>query len=249
MEQEDAPDPTYVAPVSGSSATISLNDFRQAMRNAQSTRRADMTGDKYVDAMQRMGVSLDWRVQNAPEFLGSVKKEFWPSKVVDQSTGKMVCFWEGDINLKVGRRFFAEHGYIVTVALCRMHSMSADIANADPYGSPQDAYMKTLQHFWMGDNDAGVQAVIASTVSAGSLKDGYSPRFAAYKWGSHNMGQHSKPVATFGEPWAITGQPANLADAVFPNVSYDIPLIGREFPLVTMTTYRADGPSPIRTHY
>ena len=62
----DAPDPTYVAPVSGGNATISLNEFRQAMKNAYSTRRADMTGDKYVDAISRMGVALDWRVQIDP---------------------------------------------------------------------------------------------------------------------------------------------------------------------------------------
>ena len=55
VDSADAPDPTYIAAVSGAQATISLNDFRKAMKDAYSTRRADMTGDKYVDAMRRMG--------------------------------------------------------------------------------------------------------------------------------------------------------------------------------------------------
>ena len=80
VDSADAPDPTYIAAVSGAQATISLNDFRKAMKEAYATRRADMTGDKYVDAMRRMGVALDWRVQMAPEFLGKSEVDFYPKR-------------------------------------------------------------------------------------------------------------------------------------------------------------------------
>ena len=85
MATDQAPDREYDAPVTGTApnqvATISLNAFRERLVQARSDRRAQMTGDKYVDAMRRLGVNLDWRVQMAPEFLGQSLVEFDAKRV------------------------------------------------------------------------------------------------------------------------------------------------------------------------
>ena len=52
-------------------SSIPLNDFYRQMMNARSQQRSQMTGDKYVDTLARMGVDATWMIAERPEFLGS----------------------------------------------------------------------------------------------------------------------------------------------------------------------------------
>lgn len=246
----DAPDPTYVAPVSGANATISLNEFRQAMKNAYSTRRADMTGDKYVDAMARMGVALDWRVQMAPEFLGKASMDFFPKRTrvtAETDTGAPVAYFSETMNLKVGRRFFAEHGYIFAVLLVRPNMINFGSGSSlPPDYAPQDAYQVDLEDFWLGDNQTGVSTMLAPTFHSGA-GGGYMPRFGYLKWGQNLCGQRSD-VATYGNPWCMFDQPNGFDDAVYPASPHD-PAPEREFSVVVASAFRTDGPSPVKITY
>ena len=81
MLDSELKSPTYDA----TTVPIDLNEFYRQMMSARSARRANMSGDKYVDALRRMGVEPDWRIQLAPEFLGRVDKDVFPVVIV---TGK-----------------------------------------------------------------------------------------------------------------------------------------------------------------
>lgn len=251
VAQDDAPDPTYVAPVSGANATISLNEFRQAMRNAFSTRRADMTGDKYVDAIARMGVSLDWRVQMAPEFLGKSSVDFFPKRTrvtAENDTAKPVAYFSETMSLKVGRRFFAEHGYIFAVLVVRPHMINfGPGATVPPRYAPQDAYQYDLEDFWLGDNQTGVSPILAGSFNSGAAgvaNNGFMPRFGYLKWGQNLAGQISD-VASRGNPWCMFDQPSSLNDAVYPDIPFN-PNPERDHQVVVCSAFRSDGPSPVK---
>ena len=247
VDSADAPDPTYIAAVSGAQATISLNDFRKAMKDAYSTRRADMTGDKYVDAMRRMGVALDWRVQMAPEFLGKSEVDFYPKRTrvtTETDTAKPVAYFSETMNLRVNRRFFAEHGYIVTVLLVRPHMVPmATGANPVSKFAPQDAYVNTLDEFWLGDNQTGVTPVAVGTVCNGT-GTAYMPRFGYLKWGQMLAGQVSD-WSTYGTMWAGFDQPTSLDTLVYGDVNFD-PTPERASQIVAWSTYRSEGPTPVK---
>jgi hypothetical protein len=246
--QADAPDPTYVAAVAGAQATINLNEFRQAMRNAYSTRRADTTGDKYVDAILRMGCSLDWRVQMAPEFLGKVSQDIWPKRTrvtTATDTAKPVAYYSETMNLKVGRRFFAEHGMLVTVLCVRPHlTRTASGTTGVARAAPADAYANDLSEFWLGDNQTGQTAVNAGSISAG-VADLYSPRFGYLHWGQNNQGLASD-VATSGVQWCNPQVAASFQEALYPTWAFSPSASVRQNEVVAYSTYRSDGPSPVK---
>lgn len=246
--QSDAPDPTYIAAVSGAQATINLNEFRQSMRNAFSTRRADTTGDKYVDAILRMGCSLDWRVQMAPEFLGKVSVDFWPKRTrvtTATDTAKPVAYYSETMNLKVGRRFFAEHGMIVTVLAVRPHLTRTSSATSGlARGAPQDAYVNLLEEFWLGDNQTGQSTVTGTTISAGAA-DLYMPRFGYLHWGQNNQGAVSD-LAISGVQWCNPYVAGSYPSALYPTWPFTPAAAVRQNEIVAYSTYRSDGPSPAK---
>jgi len=169
MNNADIASSTYVAPVTGTSpnqiATVTLDDFRQSMANAYSKRRGRMTGDKYVDAMARMGVSLDWRVQNAPELIGTAKMEFYPkeSKSSDLATlGQPIAYFREQMRLKTRRAFCAEHGVVFAVIVIRPHVFIDDAKGA------MDQWQTSIDDFFLGDNQVGSDTYPSNYVSGSS---------------------------------------------------------------------------------
>lgn len=112
-------------PVVGTDAVLVLDDLQRSLRANTSRRKQRMTGDKYVDTMRLMGVELDWRVQMAPEFLGSSQQvimgQTTDSTFPDGDTGstfaQQVTRYAGQQQLMLKRRLaFAEHGIIFVLA-------------------------------------------------------------------------------------------------------------------------------------
>lgn len=249
-QKGQAYDPQFNAPVTGTApnqtADISLNDFRRAMQSAKQGRRAAITGDKYVDAMMRLGVKLDWRVQQAPEFLGAAHVEFEPSDTRASYsasdtptggaafTGQAYSRYQSSVTLKTPRRFFSEHGYVFGVLVVRPFAFQND------FFSPADALVRTYDQFFLGENNAGVQDWAANNWCGGN-ENVVSHRFE-YLLSGNNMSGRASPGA-----WLPSDASGSFNQAVYVQ-NFDVPQIdlldGAQ--LASLTRCRMIGPTPVK---
>lgn len=136
---------TFSAGVTGGNAVINLDDLARALRDNRARRRQKSTGDKYVDTMRLMGVELDWRIQMAPEFLGSSQQVVFPrerNSTTATDLGARAFSWEGQQQLVLKRRVaFAEHGYLIALAGFRP-LMSVQAAAVDANDTTLDSIFR-----------------------------------------------------------------------------------------------------------
>lgn len=151
MRERSYSSQTYTAAVSGASATIVLDDLSRALRDNRARRRQKMTGDKYVDTMRLMGVELDWRVQMAPEFLGSSQQVVFPQQ---RSSTDPANLGARGSSLDFRHQFmlkrpvaFSEHGVVLLLAGVR------PLVGQDT--SSMDARMDSLDEFFRPDTSGG----------------------------------------------------------------------------------------------
>lgn len=245
QSEADIAQQTFTGTVAGSVATLNLNDLRQALRNAYSGRRADMTGDKYVDALARMGVNLDWRVQMAPEFLGMQSCDFMPrdSRASDATnTGRAWSRYQGQCSLKTPRRFFAEHGIVWVVAAMRPHDYPLSVRPA------ADAIMlnRDRDTVFLGDNDSGTFLPFDADVGANTTGAGQTyraPRFTPYLKGQNLIGS-----AGTGS-WAYR-QDKNAVDVIYPGITTSVTLQD-QLPTGQFAVHgqvRFNGPTPVKAN-
>lgn len=196
-------EPTYAA------SPIVLNDFYREMMNARSRRKANMTGDKYVDALRRCGVDPDWRIQMAPEFLGRFDKEVMPVKTFDTTSaniGDSVSRYETTIDVNCKRKMFAEHGYIVGIFVLRPHLFNQNM------NFPPDALSVALDDFYLGDNERSQDEINQSQVSSGVAQDMFISRLAHLRDGYNFRGKGTGA----GSPWCLLNTPAVGEEVVYP---------------------------------
>lgn len=249
MQQNSAPDDDFEADVSGTApnmiASIPLNEFRQAMKDAHSSRRSGLTGDKYVDAMRRMGVQLDWKIQNAPEFLGSVSADFDaketratytpadPPPAGASQTGRSYARFNERMRLSTRRKFFAEHGIILTFLVIRPFVFNTNLPG------PWDCFVQRRENFYLGDNQTGVNETTAARLGV-TGSDWYMPRFAWLRAGQNLTGRQSTA------PWIVTNTPTDVQSQIWPTVSVpQDPVLTYDF--ASYTRYRSSGPTPVRS--
>lgn len=251
MLQEDTPDLSYDAPVTGTApnqvASIPLNRFREQLNAAQSQRRQAMTGDKYVDAMRRMGVNLDWRVQLAPEFIGMQEKDFGPKETkatygTDPETqvvlGRSVAKYQETVGFRFGRKFFAEHGIVIACLAVRPHSF-----NVTAMG-PVSAYVKDRPSLFWGDNNAGTTDIPARILGGPGIPDQFvrTSKFAQYYTGNNITGRRSVTTS----PWVVVDTPTNSAEMVYPTLEVPIDTGATTSQLVVYGRIKSAGPTPIK---
>lgn len=151
---------SYLASVSGATATILLDDLAAALRDSRARRRQKLSGDKYVDTMRLMGVDLDWRVQMAPEFLGSSQQVVFGKVAQSASSTDLApraTEWSGQHQLVIKRSLaFAEHGSIMVLAGMRPLVGVATV-------NPPEAVFTTQSQFFRPDTAQGPTATSAST--------------------------------------------------------------------------------------
>lgn len=152
MKQGSYASDTYLASVSGSTATIVLDDLQAALRDSRAKRRQFAVGDKYVDTMRLMGVELDWRVQMAPEYLGSSQQVLYgrTTQATDSTDlQSRVTSWDGRHRMALNKRFsFAEHGSLVVFMGFRpLMCLSS--------ASAPDAYMVDWDDYFRADANSG----------------------------------------------------------------------------------------------
>ena len=129
-------------------SSIPLNDFYRQMMNARSQQRSQMTGDKYVDTLARMGVDATWMIAERPEFLGTKSQMVGPqltANTSDTGTGQEVARFQAKLKCSIKSKHFAEHGYIVGVSSCRP---LLTINNR----SAADSYVGGIDEFYSADN-------------------------------------------------------------------------------------------------
>lgn len=207
--------------VSANQISIPLNDFRHQLEIAREFKRRDMSGNKYVDAMLSMGVKLDWRVQQAPELLSLQKGEFAASITVaqnkdpldtNQTLGQFSTYYDVRGQHRTGRKFFAEHGTILTVAVMRPH-----VFNESAGGSYFQNAVAQDEYFWGNNMDGKTTAIPGNVVGSVAGSSAQLPRFQQFESGQNVMG-------TFGPtPWVVSRDigdpPPNIDMLVYPVVT------------------------------
>jgi hypothetical protein len=247
IRNAEVPDVIMEVPVAGAIASISLNELRANMQIAKQMRRAEMTGDKYVDAMLRMGVKLDWRVQMAPEFLGAAHKEFQPkdTRATYSATvpapdganaGQSFSRYQDQFQMKVPRKFFAEHGYIMVLLAVRPFAFNA------AFRAPADATPLIYKNWFLGENQVGVDQWNAGQFSAEPDTTQVFSMSYQHLLSGHNMrGQY-----TAGGSWVPVDQSVGIDDAIFIE-DFNIASTDQiEHQMAVFTRIRSGGPTPVK---
>jgi len=205
---EKDPDPTFNAPVSGSDAVINLRQLRESLREADQTIRQQMSSDKYVDVLRSYGVRLDWRIQQAPEFLGRASTGLKPRGVPSTSGAGTIGItksrFEAELALRIGRKFFAEHGTIWVVGASRPLL----------FQERSPVHVRNSLTPWRGelqDMPVALKGNLFNTVNEGGQELDFPP-FAWLTNGDQVIGN--------GGDYVLKYTPDRLADVVYPSVSY-----------------------------
>ena len=199
--------------------SIPLNEFYRAQMNARSKQRSQMTGDKYVDTLARMGVDASWMIAERPEFLGTKSKLCAPvltASTESATLGQEVSRFNCSLSVDIKGKHFAEHGYIVGVVGLRpiltfTDRASPDAHPGDPTGNPTDE--QWLDMFYSADNlqtkdkqNDNLNGFTNPTFTA------YTQRFAYLKNGTWLTGK--------GDSWVSTATAASFDDMIYPDRTY-----------------------------
>ena len=199
-------DPEFT--VTGS--TIPLNDFYRQMMNARSEQRSQMTGNKYVDTLARMGVDATWMIAERPEFLGTKSKLVQPHLTANTSstgTGEEVARFEAKIDCQIKGKHFAEHGYIVGVAAMRPLIFFETRGATDMLPTGTD----WIDSFYSSDNLETKDKVFKENNGAITTPDNaWSQRFAYLKNGAWIVGANNSST------WAIIQSNTEFERLVYP---------------------------------
>ena len=227
-------------------SNVTVEQLANALSRYRSDRRSDLTGDKYVDALRRFGVNLDWRVQNAPEFLGRWDAEFEAreTRATDAAnTGTAQVRFQGDILCDLGRKSFAEHGVVMFVLAVRPFDF-----NSTARGAPDCTLLNltrdtvyqpeyVLDARLVEDNYLGVGTSASSTTYR-------LPRWAPYLKGANMVGRASSSAGKLA--WAYR-QNKTAVDVVYPSgVSVVTPVDKLENDLAVFSRAALDVFSPAK---
>lgn len=208
-DEADVVDPEFTVVAS----TIPLNEFYRAQMNARSKQRSQMTGDKYVDTLARMGVDASWMITDRPEFLGTKSKLCAPqlhASTQSATLGEEVSRFDCSLAVQINNKHFAEHGYIVGVAgfrpIVMFNGRGASDASIVDYASTDE----WLDSFYSADNVQTKDKVFDRLNGINTTPDyWYANRFAYATNGQWLSGS--------GSDWVATHTPASFGDLQYPN--------------------------------
>ena len=188
-------------------SSIPLNDFYRQLMNARSQQRSQMTGDKYVDTLARIGVDATWMIAERPEFLGTKSQMVGPQLTANTSntgTGEEVARFQSKLKCSVKNKHFAEHGYIVGVASCR------PLLNF-LYRGAADINTITIDDFYSADNLQTKDATAAYVNGINDTTDAYVQRFAYLKNGQWLQGDST------ASSWNLQPEPSDFPEIIYPS--------------------------------
>lgn len=234
------------------SNSIPLNEFYRAQMNARSKQRSQMTGDKYVDTLARMGVDASWMIAERPEFLGTKSKLCAPvltASTESATLGQEVSRFNCSLAVDIKGKHFAEHGYIVGVVGLRPLVMFTDRGATDmspgvAVTNPTDE--QWLDSFYSADNLQTKDQAFSWMNGFDNFPSGdytaYLERFAYLRNGAWLTGK--------GDSWCASATASSFEDMTYPDRTYDFintdELGGDEFAATSSINMTGKTPVPVR---
>lgn len=182
---------------------VNINEFRKAFALQRYQEARSRYGSRFVDYLAYLGVrSSDARLQR-PEFLGGGRSSISFSEVLNTSAddeqgggsraalGHMAGHGISALRSNRYRRFFEEHGYIISLLSVRPRNMYMNALNrAWTKTTKEDFFQKELEMI-------GQQEVLTKEVymAGGETVFGYQDRYSEYK--THPSTIHGEFRSTF----------------------------------------------------
>lgn len=223
-----------------SGATIPLNDFYRQMMNARSQQRSQMTGDKYVDTLARMGVDATWMIAERPEFLGTKSMLVGP-QLTANTTGTDAAYetarYSSNLSCSIKGKHFAEHGYIVGVSSVRPLVVGAGRGAPDVIATSPDG--SWIDSFYSADN-LETKDVATAEAQGFTGDDGFTQRFGYLNNGAWLKGE--------GGEWCIKMTYNNFKEMIYPSdaqipVSNEIDNGNKDY--AATVSYKITGKTPV----
>ena len=170
--------------------SVDINQLREAFALQRFEEHRALYGSRYVEYLRYLGVkSSDARLQR-PEYLGGSRQTIQFSEVLqtapggEDPVGALKGHGIGAMRTNRYRRFFEEHGYVITVMMVRPISVYMQgLSRMWNRRVKEDYYQRELQHI-------GQQEVLTKELYAGNAEGptgddvvfGYQNRYDEYRW-------------------------------------------------------------------
>lgn len=163
---------------------VNINDLRQALAFQRQMEARARYGSKYVDYLAYLGVtSSDARLQR-PEYLGGGKQTIQFSEVLQTAegtnpVGELRGHGIGSMRSNRYRRFFEEHGYVISLMSIRPKTIYAD-------GLHRTWNRRTKEDYWQREYEfIGQQEILNKEIYAAHASPngtfGYQDRYDEYR--------------------------------------------------------------------
>lgn len=214
-------------------SAVDMNDLRTAMALQRYEEARARWGSRYVEYLRYLGVkSSDARLQR-PEYLGGGKQTIQFSEVIqtaegDDPVGTMRGHGIGMLKSNRYRRFFEEHGYVISLLIVRPVAMYSS-------GNPRTFNKRTKEDFWQKELEhVGQQAIQNQEVYAAHPDPkgtfGYQDRYDEYRRGNSYISAEMRTyldtynmARIFDAPPALNGQfvTANPTERIYASTATD----------------------------
>lgn len=170
--------------------SVDINQLREAFALQRFEEHRALYGSRYVEYLRYLGVkSSDARLQR-PEYLGGSRQTIQFSEVLqtapggEDPVGALKGHGIGAMRTNRYRRFFEEHGYVITVMMVRPISVYMQgLSRMWNRRVKEDYYQRELQH--IGQQEVLTKELYAGNASGPTADDvvfGYQNRYDEYRW-------------------------------------------------------------------
>lgn len=170
--------------------SVDINQLREAFALQRFEEHRALYGSRYVEYLRYLGVkSSDARLQR-PEYLGGSRQTIQFSEVLqtapggDDPVGALKGHGIGAMRTNRYRRFFEEHGYVLTVMMVRPISVYMQgLSRMWNRRVKEDYYQRELQN--IGQQEVLTKELYAGNDQGPTADDtvfGYQNRYDEYRW-------------------------------------------------------------------
>ena len=170
--------------------SVDINQLREAFALQRFEEHRALYGSRYVEYLRYLGVkSSDARLQR-PEYLGGSRQTIQFSEVLqtapggEDPVGALKGHGIGAMRTNRYRRFFEEHGYVLTVMMVRPISVYMQgLSRMWNRRVKEDYYQRELQH--IGQQEVLTKELYAGNAQGPTAEDtvfGYQNRYDEYRW-------------------------------------------------------------------
>lgn len=170
--------------------SVDINQLREAFALQRFEEHRALYGSRYVEYLRYLGVkSSDARLQR-PEYLGGSRQTIQFSEVLqtapggDDPVGALKGHGIGAMRTNRYRRFFEEHGYVLTIMMVRPISVYMQgLSRMWNRRVKEDYYQRELQY--IGQQEVLTKELYAGNADGPTADDtvfGYQNRYDEYRW-------------------------------------------------------------------